>query len=176
MKILNFPALLFYAITSLIAPSVFAATTINVRIDYVHPERFTDFRIQGLGSPQSAQLFSDELARYLSPVVARLAPGSTLTLRFTDIDLAGRYEPWRGPEFNNIRFVRDDVAPLRMYFDYQLVDGKGVKAGSKAIADVDYQQRFGIAYRSTSSTDRLFYEKQELKRWTESVLKPGVAY
>jgi hypothetical protein len=173
MKTLSYRVFLLLGMVSLAGWSAFGAPPTNVRIDYVHPERFTDFRIQDLGAADTARVFSDEVSRYLSPIVARLAPGTTLALRFTDIDLAGRFEPWRGPKFDNIRFVRDNVGPVRLYFDYRLSDstGKVIKSGSQAIADADYQRTFSVYAASTSALSRLFYEKMELRRWTEEFLK-----
>jgi hypothetical protein len=98
----------------------------NVRIEFVHPERFSDFGIQGRQEIQSVPIFRDDVSAYLSPSVARLFPGATLTLRFTDVDLAGRLEPRRIRRFTNVRFDRDmGASPLRLYFDYTLTDSKG---------------------------------------------------
>ena len=70
----------------------------NIRIEFVHPERFTDFRILGRQEIESAQIFRDQVSSYLSPVVAKRFPGATLSLKFTDIDLAGRYELRANPQ------------------------------------------------------------------------------
>ncbi len=94
---------------------------------------------------QSAPIFQDRSSAYLSPSVARRVPGATLTLRFTDIDLAGRLEPWRIRKFTNVRFDRNMAAnPLRLYFDYTLTDSQGriLTSGSKALVDGDYIQRY----------------------------------
>ena len=42
-----------------------------------------------------------------------LPAGQTLTVTFTDIDLAGDFEPWRGGQAMDIRIVKD-VYPPRM--------------------------------------------------------------
>ena len=93
-----------------------AAQPSNVRIDFVHPERFSDFSIQGRQEITSAPIFRDNISAYLSPYVARRFPGATLTLRFTDIDLAGRLEPWRIRKFNDVRFDRNMGANRRCVF------------------------------------------------------------
>jgi hypothetical protein len=138
----------------------------NVRIKLVHPERFTDFRIQGLNEIASAPIFRDDMSTHLSPLVARRFPGKTLTLTFTDIDLAGRLEPWRIRRFNDFRFDRDFQSPLRLYFDYTLADSKGtvLAAGSQSILDQDYLHRY-IDYPISQKVSPLFYEKVNLSNW-----------
>src|ERR1700736_1669127 len=152
--------------------SAFAVERSNVRIEFVQPERFTDFRIQDRQERASVPIFRDQISYYLSPVVARRFPGATLSLRFTDIRLAGRLEPWKGPKFHDIRFSRTMREPLRLEFDYILVDSRGhvVSRGSKSIVDPDYLHRYVIF--STASRDTLFYEEMELRDWVQA-LRPG---
>jgi hypothetical protein len=152
-----------------------AALPSNVRIDFVHPERFSDFSIQGRQEIQSAPIFQDRISAYLSPSVARRFPGATLTLRFTDIDLAGRLEPWRIRKFTNVRFDRNMAAnPLRLYFDYTLTDSQGriLTSGSKALVDGDYIQRY-IYYPNSERWATLFYEKVSLRRWFDYLTPSG---
>ena len=173
MKPYVFRSWLILLFLSLAGLPVFGVQPKNIRIDFVHPERFTDFRIQNLSEFESARIFSDEVSRYLSPIVARCFPNSTLSLRFTDIDLTGRLEPWHGPGFSNIRFIRDDTGPLRLYFDYQLTDSQGklIASGMKRLVDVDVQRRFMIFSNTSFGSDRLFYEKLELRSWVDSLAR-----
>src|SRR5690349_1067335 len=80
-----------------------AATRPNLQVNYIHPERFTDFGLQGQSAAETARIFATSVGGPLSQALARNLPGARLTLTFTDIDLAGRYEPWRGPQFFDIR-------------------------------------------------------------------------
>jgi Protein of unknown function (DUF3016) len=149
----------------------------NVRIEFVHPERFSDLQIQGRQEITSAPIFRDNISAYLSPHVARRFPGATLNLRFTDIDLAGRLEPWRIRKFNDVRFDRNMGAnPLRLYFDYTLTDSKGriLASGSKALVDGDYIQRY-IYYPNSEKWATLFYEKASLLRWFDYLTPSGSA-
>ena len=73
--------------------SSYAGTGPNVRIEFTNPKYFTDIRIHDFDEWKSARIFGNEMTGALAPVVAKNAPGCTLTLQFTDIDLAGRYEP-----------------------------------------------------------------------------------
>jgi Protein of unknown function (DUF3016) len=149
--------------------SATAAERGNVRIDFVQPERFTDFRIQDRQERASAPIFADKIGSFLSPIVARQFPGATLSLRFTDIKLAGRLEPWRGPQVHDIRFSRNMREPVRLEFEYSLVDGRGhvLSRGSKSIVDPDYIHRYEIY--SYGTRDTLFYEQYELRDWVNSL-------
>ena len=52
------------------------------------------------------------LRRYLTEVADSYIPdGCKLTMTFTDIDLAGDFEPWRGPQADDIRIIRDIYPP-----------------------------------------------------------------
>jgi hypothetical protein len=144
------------------------ANSPNVRIEFVDPKRFTDIRIHDFNEFKSAKIFSDEMTAALSPVVAKAAPGCTLVLQFTDIDLGGRYEPWKGPQQSQIRYERQWL-PLRMTFNYSLVDsrGKTISRGTKSISDTLY-----LGYSAIGNFkfiwDYLYYEKRDLTRWVES--------
>jgi Protein of unknown function (DUF3016) len=149
--------------------SAAAAEPGNVRIDFVQPKSFTDFRIQDRDERASAPIFADKIGNFLSPIVARQFPGATLSLRFTDIRLTPRLEPWRGPIVHDIRFSRDMREPLRLEFDYSLVDARGhvLAKGSKSIVDPDWIHRYEIYNYGTRDT--LFYEQYELRDWVNSL-------
>jgi hypothetical protein len=142
----------------------------NVRIEFVHPERFSDFRIQGRQELQSASIFRDHVSAYLSPKVARRFPGATLTLSFTDIDLSGRLEPWRLRKFTNVRFDHNVASPLRLFFEYTLTEAKGkiLASGSKSLVVGDYLYRYAY-YPNIQQTQTLFYEKVTLGRWLDEL-------
>jgi hypothetical protein len=170
------PRWLLLPLLSLGACAVLASEPSNVRIEFVHPERFSDFSIQGRQEIQSASIFRDRVSEYLSPNVARRFPGATLTLRFTDIDLAGRLEPWRIRKFTNVRFDHNVASPLRLFFDYTLTDSKRsvLASGSKSLVDGDYLYRYAY-YPNIEKTQTLFYEKVTLKRWLDYLTPSGSA-
>jgi hypothetical protein len=146
----------------------------NVGIEFAHPERFTDFRIQGRNEIDSARIFRDQVSSYLSPLVAHRFPDATLSLRFTDIDLAGRLTPSRIRRFNNVRFDREGASPLRLEFQYTLTDPKGsvLTTGSKRLVESDYLRRY-INYPNSEKVATLFYEKVTLSRWLSYLTLTG---
>ena len=150
-------------------PSANTETGPNVRIEFVNPKSFTDIRIHDFDEFKSAKLFGNEMTEALSPVVAKAAPGCTLVLQFTDIDLGGRYEPWRdSSQKNQIRYERQYL-PLRMTFNYTLIDGSGrtLSQGTKSLSDTLY---LGWSSRGNvlENFDYLYYEKRDLKKWVEA--------
>jgi hypothetical protein len=168
---------LLLPMVSLGLTTAYAAEPGNVRIEFVHPERFTDFRIQGRNEISSAPIFRDQISAYLSPLEAKRFPGKTLTFRFTDIDLAGRLEPWRIRKFDNVRFDRDLQSPLRLYFDYTLTDSKGtvLAGGKQSILDQDYLHRY-IDYPNSLKVETLFYEQVNLANWVRQLSPSGSAF
>ena len=93
--------------------------------------------------------------------------GDRLAITFTDIDLAGDFEPWRGPQWSGVRIVKD-VYPPAFKFTYAVTDpsGRVVKGGSEDIRDGGFQ------FRSTiDTTDTLRYEKAVLNDWARSTLR-----
>lgn len=75
------------------SPAVSAQPS-NLTIPYVGPEKFTDFRIYGRDARWPASYFASQISDDLRPVLNRRVPGANLTRRFTEIDLAGRFELW----------------------------------------------------------------------------------
>jgi Protein of unknown function (DUF3016) len=176
MSMVKYLCWLLLPMVSLSLRTACAAERGNVRIEFVHPERFSDFRIQGRNEVSSVPIFRDEISAYLSPSVAKRFPGKTLTLIFTDIDLAGRLEPWRIRRFNDVRFERDLQSPLRLYFEYTLTDSKGtvLAGGKQSILDQDYLHRY-FNYPNSLRVQTLFYEKMNLANWVRQLSPSGSA-
>jgi hypothetical protein len=169
--------LLLVPIVTLGLSSAHATEPSNVHIEFVHPERFTDFTIQGRDEIASVPIFRDAISTYISAIVAKRFPGKTLTLRFTNIDLAGRMEPWRIRRFNDVRWDREFQSPLRLYFDYTLTDSKGtvLTGGSQSILDQLYLQRH-IDYPPSTAFSPLFYEKLDLANWVRRLTPSNPAF
>lgn len=143
----------------------------NVRIGFVQPEKFSDFRIQGRQENVSAPIFRREVSAYLSPYVSKRFPGAVLTLNFTDIDLAGRIDASKSRKLPNARIDRNVASPLRLYFEYALADSQKriLASGSKSLVDADYLYRYNY-YPEQTKSDPLFYEKAVLNRWLATLL------
>jgi hypothetical protein len=159
-----------------VASSTFAASSSNVIITLDHPERFTDFRVQGRTEQESAVKFAAEMIGALGPAVAQQAPTSTLVLQFTNIDLGGRYKPELTRRFTNVRFYQNGREPVRMYFRYTLTDPRGrvLAKGSDSATDALYLGKH-TSEPVKLPFEEFYFEKQSLISWIKSKIgKPAV--
>jgi hypothetical protein len=155
---------ILYALNA--SPAVSAQAS-NVTIQYVTPEKFTDFRIYGRDAQWSASYFAGQISDGLRPVLNRRVPGAELTLRFTDIDLAGRYgNSSRGGR--NVRVTRGLIAPARLSFIFLLQDSSGRTLASGSTRITDTSNPSSLANRQRSGSQPLYYEKQMLEKWLKS--------
>jgi hypothetical protein len=142
----------------------------DVRTDVIfdHPEKFADIRDMNMptdkGQADILNRIRDHLVRETAPMVPE---GYKLTITFTDIHLAGNYEPWRGPQWDEIRIIKD-IYPPAFKFTYTVTDpsGKVVRKGSEDIRDLDFQNRLSV-----NRDDPLHYEKDILSEWARGSLK-----
>ena len=137
----------------------------KVKLTFADWEKFTDIVVDGTADKASSDIIYSELNRHLASLAKRhLLPGQTLTISMRDIDLAGTVEPWRGPDFGRIRYMRD-THPPRLVFDYQLLDATGavVKEGTEKLTNLTFRYQTPALDRDTTT-----YEKQLLDDWMGS--------
>lgn len=143
----------------------------RVTVVFTNPEKFTDLKDSFSdsenyrGRDQYLPLIED----YVQQEAGRfLADGQKLTVTFSDIDLAGDFEPWRGVQFDDIRVVKDLYVP-RLTFSYKVTDAAGVvvKEGERRLVDLGFQMRMTSGFRE----DPLRYEKDMLRDWMRSDLR-----
>ena len=132
----------------------------RIAVIFVQPQHFTDVRYSK-AEPNSIALL-DELHTFMCTLGERyVLAGMQLEIKVTDIDLAGDFEPWHGPQFVHVRITRAIYRP-RISLEFRLTDGSGsvVSAGQREISDVNYQERF-----VRPPDDYLRYEKALLHEW-----------
>jgi hypothetical protein len=170
--------LAFYAICALglvlgnfgcssgVGPSVSSTTPSApavVRIDFVNPGRFVDFRINGRDLGYTSRVFTRDVASALRPVMARRFPGHTLILRYTNIDLANRRTA--GP--HGLRVVPSNAPPW-LAFDYVLQNPSGRTIASRS--------RRLVENEPTSSTESRSHpvqiEANLMRRWLQNLTVP----
>ena len=140
----------------------------NVDVQFSHPEKFTDVKENAMDTENErggANYLPLIRAHVQEQAGALLPAGQKLTVTFTDIDLAGDFEPWRGGQFNDIRIVKDIYLP-RLTFSFTLTDGAGkvLKQGERKLVDLAFQTRISSAFPN----DPLRYEKDMLTDWIRS--------
>ncbi len=89
-----------------------------------------------------------------------------LSIRITDIDLAGDFELFRGPQADQVR-INKGLYPPRIVLEFEVIDGTAavVKSGKRDLTDINYQLR-NVYPRE----DYLRYEKDILRDWLRAEL------
>jgi hypothetical protein len=140
-------------------------TPANPRVEVVffEPEKYTDVRDSLNSDDPNRTGYLDQLRDYLIEQARYFVPeGQKLQVTFTDIDMAGDFEPWRGPQFDTVRIIKD-IYPPRINLTFRLVDAKGnvIKEGKRELKDLAFQMRITSSFRD----DPLRYEKDLLNDW-----------
>lgn len=111
-----------------------------------------------------------ELAGYLRErAAARLPAGQRMEVTLLDIDRAGDYEPWRGPQVSDIRIMRD-LYPPRIQLRFRQVgpDGQILAEGERRLVGYDFLNRVPVA----GGNDALRHEKRLLDDWLRREFPP----
>lgn len=153
-----------------LVPTLRAAAPANApksRLVFDNWEKFTDVAVAGTSAKSGSDLIFRELDRHLASLAKRyLAPGDTLVVTMHDIDLAGAIEPWRGPDFGRIRYMRD-TQPPRLAFDYQVLDASGhsLQQGTAKLTNFTFKHQ-----SMNFDHDLTRYEKRLLSDWASATL------
>jgi GAF domain-containing protein len=138
-----------------------------VRVEFEKPEAYTDARTDRSHGKGASESVTRGLSKYLQRVApAYLAAGQQLEVVFTDIDLAGDYEPGTNLSLYDVRLVKS-IYPPRLRFRWSLLDANGgvLRQGEEDIRDLGFQT-------SVTGSDRtpLRYEQHILRRWLQDTL------
>jgi hypothetical protein len=135
----------------------------QVEVRFVKPENFTDATPSGSrGTDRERDATLAELRKHLEQLGARfLRSDDRLTIEVLDVDLAGRFEPWRA-RGHDVRYLLPITWP-RLIVRTTLERAGERTEREEHIADLDYQ-RHALACRGS---DRLCYEKRMLDDWFE---------
>jgi hypothetical protein len=141
----------------------------RVEVLFERPEEFTDVKDGALGTDKGREAILADIREFITKKAASLLPaGQSLRITFTNIDLAGEYEPWR-TNLRDVRIVKD-IYPPRFDFKYQILNSQGavVKEGTEQVRDLAFMSRLVI-----DRTDALRFEKSLLEDWMRSSLSPA---
>lgn len=140
-------------------------TPARVSVVFVKPEGFTDAGYAKTERSSPAILL--QLQRFIADTGTRYLPESMrLEIKITDIDLAGDFELFRGPQFEHVR-VNKSIYPPRIALEFRVLDTseQTVKEGKRELTDLNYQLRVDYPRE-----DPLRYEKEILRDWLRSEL------
>lgn len=140
-----------------------------VSVRWEDPSKFSDLRYSGNRYEAARGNWVEELAQYLRDRAQKsLQPGQRLDVDIVDIRRAGMYEPWRGPDLQNTRIIRD-VYPPRMTLNVRFTDADGnvIAEGERKLSDSGF-----LMSDNTVNTDPLRHEKRLIDRWVSRELPP----
>jgi hypothetical protein len=135
-----------------------------VTVVFAHPEKYVDVRENSMDfeNERGREEYLPLLQEHLEQRAAkRLRPGEKLSVTFTDIDLAGDFEPWHGVRLQDVRIVKDIYVP-RLTFTFVLTDASGqvVSQGERRLIDGAF-----LMSASAANLGSLRFEKQMLDDW-----------
>lgn len=144
----------------------------RVQVTFSNPDKFTDVRDASMPTKKGEAATLDMIRQYVEQKAVRYLPeGQKLNVTFTNIDLAGEFEPWRGPNMDDVRIVKD-IYPPRIDLNYQITDasGKVLKEGKRELRDLSFMMKISIR-----RDDPLRYEKDMLDDWMREDIRPAIA-
>jgi hypothetical protein len=136
----------------------------RITVAFFEPAGFTDLRDRAW-LDNDPDLYLPRLREHLEAKARRhVPPGCELAITFTDIDLAGDFEPWRGPRWDDVRVVRD-LYPPRLALTFRLTDAAGrvVQEGRRELRDLAFLLKLPLAFPD----DTLRHEKTLLDDWLD---------
>jgi hypothetical protein len=130
----------------------------RVQVNFDHPENFTDAKTRAGNEFDPAVL--EQLRAVLTQAAAPYVPaGRTLSITFTNIDLAGDLEPWH-IRAHDVRIIKE-IYPPHAAFTWVLKDAAGavLREGSEQLTDLNFMSRASIGRGA------LFYDEEMLRDW-----------
>lgn len=140
-----------------------------VDVSWSDPAKFSDLRSGNRWEAERGD-WVRQLAQYTRErATKQLAPGEKLEIAITDIQRAGRYEPWLGPQYQNVRIIRDYYPP-RISLTYTLygADGQVLAQNERKLSDAG----FLMGSTPLNQTDPLRFEKRMVDSWIRRDLGP----
>lgn len=135
---------------------------------FVHPEAFTDIKDYYNPTDKGEESVLRRIKAFLIRDTGPLVPeGDKLTITFTDIDLAGEFEPWRGVHGEDVRIYTENYPPT-FNFTYSVTDttGRVIRQGTETLRGTGY-----LLHEPADTIDTLRYDKDVLGAWARQALK-----
>lgn len=140
-------------------------TIARAEVLFFEPEKFTDVRDSYMGDATRTTYLEQIRDHVLEQAKYYVPEGHRLSVTFTDIDMAGDFEPWHGPRWDDIRVVKD-IYPPRILLTFRLTDAAGnvVKEGKRDLRDLAFMMKITMSFRD----DPVRHEKALLDDWLRS--------
>jgi len=137
-------------------------TIARAEVLFFEPQKFTDVKDSSMGDSARTTYLEQIRDHLLEQAKYYVPEGHKLAVTFTDIDMAGDFEPWRGPRWDDVRIVKD-IYPPRMTLTFRLTDAEGnvVKEGKRDLKDLAFMMKITMSFRD----DSVRHEKALLDDW-----------
>jgi len=135
----------------------------NVRVEYVHPENFTDVSFRSMTHGAAEERLERELTKTIEAASAQYLSKYQLDVQIVDVAMAGR-EAFEKPGLNSDLRIRHELGkPPRISVQYQVKDPRGhiLARGAWVLTNLNYQW----GYADSDQLDTLYPEKQLLRDW-----------
>lgn len=135
-------------------------------VTFKNPDKYIDATFDRPKSQKNQREVQDGLRRMFGQLAEKyLAPGQSLSVEVTNVDLAGHLEP-RFSMGGDIRIMRGVTWP-RLEFIYTITEnGAVVVSGEADLSDFNYLD----GHNRYLDSDRLRYERQMLADWFRKTL------
>lgn len=136
----------------------------QVSVSWNDPAGFSDLRRSANRWESKRGDWVRDLATYLQQSVDRALPaGERAAITITDIRRAGDYEPWHGPQMNDVRIMRDIYWPqIILELRRTGADGRELEGGERVLRDPAY---LTSGVRSPRGNEALYYERRLVDDW-----------
>jgi len=162
MKTMRFTLTALLGLAAVVGMRASEKAAPRAEVVFSDPDKFSDAADGPRGSDFGRDGNLDQLRNYILQRANLYVPeGQKLLVTVTDVDLAGEIEPWRGPQFQDTRIVKD-IYPPRIDLSFKLVDSSGavLKEGKRQLRDLTFNMRL-----VTDRSDPRIYEKGLLDDW-----------
>lgn len=141
----------------------------QVEVQFEEPNQFTDIQ-RSYNTMEADESYLKDLREYIEQAASsRLQAGQRLQVTITNVDMAGDFEPERGPELHDVRIVRS-IYPPRIDLRYTLTDSAGsvISQGERQLRDLAFEYKLPPA---TWRDDPLRHEKMLLQDFFSEITR-----
>ncbi len=159
-------ALVGLGISGVLHASDDAAT--NVHISFDQPDNFSDIRDGFTSTEKGKAAHLEGIEQYVERQAKKYLPADQqLEITFTNIDLAGDFEPW-GAGMNDVRIIKD-IYPPRIDLRFRVIDASGnvIREGERKLRDLSFMMNLRL-----NNDDPLRYEKTLIDDWMRKDVRP----
>ena len=140
----------------------------NVHVKFADPENFSDIRDGFTSTKKGQEANLEGIEQYVQQQAKKYLPADQkLEITFTNIDLAGEFEPW-GAAMHDIRIVKD-IYPPRIDLQFRVMEKSGnvIKEGERKLRDLSFMMNLRL-----NNNDPLRYEKTLIDDWMRKDVRP----